>query len=149
MAESDIEEEYDSSDEELDEITDDDTSSTNSQLKLEELYDNPFYKVLLEQSKYPTKFLAHRIMMTRINSLTKGAMPLIDISKLGDIKSLKNYEEISNFIYRIALEEIKEHKSPVMVMDPFFNVLRPVSYYHQEPLLKILNESYRLANEEV
>ena len=124
--------------------------SNKSQLpKIDELVNNPFTKVLLERSKYPTRFLAHKILMSRILAITKGSTPLVDYRSLGDFESMKNYDEISKFIYSICIQEIKEGVSPIIVHDEFFDRYRTLDYYNKQALLDILEESNELAHVEV
>jgi len=112
---------------------------------------NPIYMMLLEQSKFPTAYLAHKILMSRILSVTKGAALLIDdpVLKDGSLQKM-NYSQISDHIYDMCIKEIEKGVCPIEVESKMFKgKFFPVSHYDKEHLLGILRESRDLAREEI
>lgn len=139
-----FEDELDSSDEEVVEIQD--LESTN--INKPKIEDNMFYPILMNNLRLPSKFQAHALVMHRFASLWGGATPFVVDDKLDEMThNVVPYTTTFMHIVDLVLKEIEEGVSPIVYYDPLFKEYRSINFLDKELLLKIIRESHDLSKD--
>lgn len=138
------EEEYESSDDETEELQE----STAEEILKARIEDNKYYQGLLYQLSLPSKYMVHSLIMHRLNSFCCGAEPLVVDEKRQEISNGNySYDEIRQHLVELACKEIEEGVSPLVFYDSIFNEYRSVNFLDKELLLKIIKDAINLSKD--
>jgi hypothetical protein len=133
---------YEESDEEIIKVI----SSNKSEITKSKIESNKFYPYLLANMKLPSDFMAHALMMHRVDSFARGAEPLVEDEKRSLIESGNtSYDDIKEHFLSLAIKEVEQGVSPMVYRDPLFDVERHISFLDTEMLVNMIREKMQLS----